>query len=110
MIFKYFSRQIYFSRTLQDSPVYSSTFQACANPFVCIFTVKTLFQAITMRSTTISSSSNKTSLSGSSTGKSSTSIAVISRDVMSDFTTSPGQPELGILTWVKVQNFQNPEL
>ena len=32
MFFQYFSRQIYFSRTLQDSPVYSSTFQACANP------------------------------------------------------------------------------
>ena len=32
MFFKYFSRQIYFSRTFQDSPVYSSTFQACANP------------------------------------------------------------------------------
>ena len=32
MFFKYFSRQIYFSRTLQDSPVYLSTFQACANP------------------------------------------------------------------------------
>ena len=26
-----FSRQILFSRTFQDSPVYSSTFQACAN-------------------------------------------------------------------------------
>ena len=32
MFFKFFSRQIYFSRTFQDSPVYSSTFQACANP------------------------------------------------------------------------------
>ena len=32
MFFKYFSRQILFSRTFQDSPVYSSTFQACANP------------------------------------------------------------------------------
>ena len=31
-IFKYFSRQILFSRTFQDSLVYSSTFQACANP------------------------------------------------------------------------------
>ena len=31
-IFKYFSRQIVFSRTVQDSPVYSRTFQACANP------------------------------------------------------------------------------
>ena len=30
--FKDFSRQILFSRTFQDSPVYSSTFQACANP------------------------------------------------------------------------------
>ena len=29
--FKYFSRQIYFSRTFQDNPVYSSTFQACVN-------------------------------------------------------------------------------
>ena len=32
MILQYFSRQIYFSRTVQDSPVYSSTFPACANP------------------------------------------------------------------------------
>ena len=32
MFFKYFSRQISFSRTFQDSPVYSSTYQACANP------------------------------------------------------------------------------
>ena len=32
MFFKYFSRQILFSRTFHDSPVYSSTFQACANP------------------------------------------------------------------------------
>ena len=31
-VFKYFSWQISFSRTFQDSPVYSSTFQACANP------------------------------------------------------------------------------
>ena len=36
-----FSREILFSRTFQDSPVYSSTFQACANPvqeltIVCI--------------------------------------------------------------------------
>ena len=34
-VFKYFSRQILFSRTFQDSPVYSSTFQACANPVAC---------------------------------------------------------------------------
>ena len=32
MFFKYFSRQIKFSRTFQDSPVKSSTFKACANP------------------------------------------------------------------------------
>ena len=32
MFFKYLSRQILFSRTFQDSPVYSSTFQACGNP------------------------------------------------------------------------------
>ena len=32
MFFKYFSRQILFSRTFQDMPVYSSTSQACANP------------------------------------------------------------------------------
>ena len=32
MFFKDFSRQIVFSRTFQGSPVYSSTFQACANP------------------------------------------------------------------------------
>ena len=31
---KYFSKQIKFSRTFQDSPVYSSTFQACANPVI----------------------------------------------------------------------------
>ena len=34
VFFKYFSRQISFSRTYQDSPAYSSTFQACANPVV----------------------------------------------------------------------------
>ena len=32
MIFQYFSRQISFSRTFQESPLNSSTFQACANP------------------------------------------------------------------------------
>ena len=32
VFFKSFLRQILFSRTFQDSPVYSSTFQACANP------------------------------------------------------------------------------
>ena len=32
MYFGYFSRLISFSRTFQDSPVYSSTFQARANP------------------------------------------------------------------------------
>ena len=32
MFFKYFLRQTLFSRTFQDSPVYSSTIQACANP------------------------------------------------------------------------------
>ena len=32
VFFKYFSRQIRFSGTFQDSPVYSSTFQDCANP------------------------------------------------------------------------------
>ena len=32
VFFKYFSRQVLFSRTFQDSLVYSSTFQACANP------------------------------------------------------------------------------
>ena len=37
MFFKYFSRQILFSRTFQDSPVYSSTFQACANSVHCKF-------------------------------------------------------------------------
>ena len=31
-VFQVLLRQILFSRTLQDSPVYSSTFQACANP------------------------------------------------------------------------------
>ena len=30
--FQVLSRQILFSRTNQDSPVYSSTFQACSNP------------------------------------------------------------------------------
>ena len=34
--FKDFSRQILFSRTFQDSPVYSSTFQACANPVTAV--------------------------------------------------------------------------
>ena len=34
MFFKYFSRQILFSMTFLDSPVYSNTFQACANPDV----------------------------------------------------------------------------
>ena len=28
----FFPRQIKFSRTFKNSPVYSSTFQACANP------------------------------------------------------------------------------
>ena len=32
MFFKYFSRQIKFSRIFQASPVYSSTFQACGSP------------------------------------------------------------------------------
>ena len=32
VFFKYFSRSILFSWTFQDSPIYSSTFQACANP------------------------------------------------------------------------------
>ena len=32
MIFQYFSRQIYFSRTFPESPLNSSTFQACVNP------------------------------------------------------------------------------
>ena len=31
-VFQVLSRQILFSKTLQDSPVHSSTFQACANP------------------------------------------------------------------------------
>ena len=39
MLFKYFSRQILFSRTFQDSPVNSSTFQACANPVSSIVIV-----------------------------------------------------------------------
>ena len=32
MIFQYFSRKIWFSRNFQESPLNSSTFQACANP------------------------------------------------------------------------------
>ena len=32
MIFQYCSRQIQFSRTFKESPLNSSTFQACANP------------------------------------------------------------------------------
>ena len=46
VFFKYFSRQILFSRTFQDSPVYSSTFQACANPAIPMRTVKinTIFE------------------------------------------------------------------
>ena len=31
-VFQVLSRQILFSRTFQDSPVYSSTFQACVKP------------------------------------------------------------------------------
>ena len=31
-VFQVLFRQILFSKTFQDSPVYSSTFQACANP------------------------------------------------------------------------------
>ena len=31
-VFQYFSWQILFSRTFHDTPVYSSSFQACANP------------------------------------------------------------------------------
>ena len=38
-VFKYFSRQISFSRTFQDSHVYLSTFQACANPVLHIIIV-----------------------------------------------------------------------
>ena len=34
MIFQYFLWQIKFSRTFQESPLNSSTFQACANPGV----------------------------------------------------------------------------
>ena len=33
-VFKYFSRKILFSRAFQDSPVFSSTFQACSNPAI----------------------------------------------------------------------------
>ena len=40
--FKYFSRQILFSRTFQDSTVYSSTFQACANPVYSVNVIKCL--------------------------------------------------------------------
>ena len=35
MFFQVLFRQILFSRTFQDSPVCSSTFQACANPDAC---------------------------------------------------------------------------
>ena len=31
-VFQYFLRQIYFSRTFQDSPVYSSTFSSLCEP------------------------------------------------------------------------------
>ena len=34
MIFQYFSKQIYFSRIFQESPLNSSTFQACVNPIL----------------------------------------------------------------------------
>ena len=34
MIFQYFSRHIYFSRSFQEIPLNSSTFQACANPVI----------------------------------------------------------------------------
>ena len=33
-VFKHFSRQTLFSRTFQDCPSCSSTFQACANPYL----------------------------------------------------------------------------
>ena len=36
-VFQVFSRQILFSRTFQDSAVYSTTFQACANPVIYTF-------------------------------------------------------------------------
>ena len=36
MIFQYFSRQILFSRTFQESPLNSSTFQACVNPVITV--------------------------------------------------------------------------
>ena len=32
VILQYFTRQIYFSRTFQESPPYLSALQACANP------------------------------------------------------------------------------
>ena len=40
MFFKYFSRQILFSSTFQDSLVYSSTFQACENPALLTDTIR----------------------------------------------------------------------
>ena len=43
MFFKYFSRQILFSRAFQDSPVYSSTFQACVNPDISKVTYSHFF-------------------------------------------------------------------
>ena len=42
MFFKYFSRH-FFSRTFKDSPVYSSTFQACANPVILTLFIKVKF-------------------------------------------------------------------
>ena len=37
-IFKYFSRQFWFSRTFQDSHSFSSTFQACGNSGLSMLT------------------------------------------------------------------------
>ena len=52
MIFQYFSRQIYFSRTFQEIPLNSSTFQACANPaFIPTFLFLSSFQTVQSGST-----------------------------------------------------------
>ena len=37
VFFKYFSKHKFFSRTFQDSPVNSRTFQACVNPSHTMF-------------------------------------------------------------------------
>ena len=43
MFFNYCSKQIKFSRTFQDSPVYSCTIQACGNPNLTRYKIMRIF-------------------------------------------------------------------